>query len=470
MCVYTMRETTFTYINNLKQTKMKKFFSMMAVLAAMFAFVACTEGTGEPQDKPQDKPQKGGKLATPELSETHTETSFTISWNAVSGAEAYVVNFDGKNKTTTECSYTFENLNAGQYTVRVKATGNGYEDSDNAKIVVTLTGLTEVDWFTQEVFLAEDAEEGYTKYNAVWFTWKGQGIADIQYALFVTESLEGATDADIKGELNSISGDQLSTILAYVNGAEGFTNVFSPVDGSTSYTLCTLVKNEAGLEFLAKSAITTEKAEQSAALKRWVGTYSAQTNQMVDIAADTIAPVDKVTNFTFTVEALEGTADEAAIYGLSELDAELPAFGYVMTYEGIDYLCVLACQSVADLGEGWYAMWFPFCATSNRYTFVTGEFEAYFFAMDAEGNIEFIPGSGQLNDGSEFEVVAMDFLAFNGSNIGLLGLEDGSDFKDWKYGPISNVTKTEATAAVANKAAMNLSVNKVLPASVVVAM
>ena len=76
---------------------MKKFFSMMAVLAAMFAFVACTEGTGEPQDKPQDKPQKGGKLATPELSETHTETSFTISWNAVSGAEAYMVNFGGKN-------------------------------------------------------------------------------------------------------------------------------------------------------------------------------------------------------------------------------------------------------------------------------------------------------------------------------------------------------------------------------------
>jgi hypothetical protein len=271
--------------------------------------------------------------------------------------------------------------------------------------------------------------------------------------------------------MNGFDFQTLEKVLTSVNSAEGFTNVFGPgLDGSTSYTLCTLVKNAEGLEFMAKSEITTEEAQQSAALKRWVGTYSAQTAQMVNVAADNIVPVDQVTNFTFTVEAVPGTSDEVEVCGLSELDPALPALGYVMSYEGLDYLCIYAGQAVADLGEGWYAVWFPLCSKGNGYTFVSGEFEAYFFAMDAEGNIEFIPGSGQLNDGSEFEVVAMEFLAFNGSNIGLLGLEDGSDFKDWKYGPISNVTKTEATAAVANKAAMNLSVNKVLPASVVVAM
>ena len=438
----------------------------MAVLAAMFAFVACTEGT----DEPQDEPQKGGKLATPELSETHTETSFTISWNAVSGADAYIVNFDGKNKTTTECSYTFENLNAGEYTVRVKATGAGYDDSDNAKIVVTLTGITEADWFSQEVFLAEDSAEGITKANSVWFTWKGTGVTDIQYALFETAGLEGATDADIKGALNSISGDQLSSVLAGVNSAEGYTSVFAGVlNGSTSYTLCTLVEDANGIEFLTKSEITTEQAELTEATKRWIGTYSAQTNQMVDVAAETIAPVDKVTNFTFTVEATPGTADEVDVYGLSELDPELPAFGYAMTYEGLDYLCVYAGEPVADLGEGWYAVWFPLCSKGNGYTFVSGNFEAYFFTMDAQGNIEFIPGSGELNDGSQFSVVAMDFLAFNGQSIGLLGLEDGSDFKDWKCGPISNIVKTDAAAAVASKSVKNFTVNKTIPASVSVA-
>ena len=87
---------------------MKKFFSMMAVLTAMFAFVACTEGTDNPNNGGGKDNPKGEKLATPELSETHTQTSFTISWNAVSGAEAYMVSFDGKNYTTAELSYTFE--------------------------------------------------------------------------------------------------------------------------------------------------------------------------------------------------------------------------------------------------------------------------------------------------------------------------------------------------------------------------
>lgn len=99
---------------------MKKFFSMMAVLTAMLAFVACTKGTDNPNNGGGND-TKGDKLATPELSETHTETSFTISWNAVSGADAYMVNFGGKNYTTAELSYTFENLNAGEYSVRVKA-------------------------------------------------------------------------------------------------------------------------------------------------------------------------------------------------------------------------------------------------------------------------------------------------------------------------------------------------------------
>jgi hypothetical protein len=381
-----------------------------------------------------------------------------------------MVNFGGKNYTTAELSYTFENLNAGEYTVRVKATGAGYDDSDNAKIVVTLTGLTEVDWFTQEVFLAEDAEEGYTKYNAVWFTWKGQGIADIQYALFVTESLEGATDADIKGELNSFSGDKLSSILAYVNSAEGFTNVFSPVDGSTSYTLCTLVKNEAGLEFLAKSEITTEEAQLTEATKRWIGTFTAKTDKMVNINSDPTAVTDQVSNFTFTVTAVPGTSDQVDVYGVSNLSADLPAFGYVVSQDGVDYLCITAFAAVSEVGNGVYACWFPFCETSKGHTFVTGEFAAYALAMDAQGNITYQAGNGELNGGEKFTVVAHDFLGYDGNQLYLMGDADGNDFVNWKYGPISNVTKTEATAAVANKAAMNLSVNKVLPASVVVAM
>ena len=434
---------------------------MMAVLAAMFAFVACTDSTNEP-----DGPK--GKLATPELTSTTTETSFTVSWNAVSGADAYIVNFDGKNYTVAECSYTVENLNAGDYTVRVKATGKGYEDSDSAKIVVSVSGIKECNWFTQELFLAEDSEEGITKANAVWFTWKGTGIADVQYGLFETAALEGASDKDIKDNLNTFDAQTLNAVLGYINGAEGFTNVFTDTDGSTSYTLCTLVTNEDGIEFLAKSDITTEEAELSEATQRWIGTFTAKTDKMVNINSTEVT--DQVSNFTITVTAVPGTSDEVDVYGVSNLTAELPAFGYVVSQDGVDYLCITAFAAVSEVGNGVYACWFPFCETEQGYTFVTGEFIAYALAMDAEGNITYQAGNGELSSGAKFTVVAHDFLGYDGSQLYLMGDANGNDFVDWKYGPISNVTRTEATAAVANREAVNLSVNKVLPASVVVAM
>ena len=87
---------------------MKKFFSLM-MIAAAFVFAACGENPEGP-----DAPVKGGKLATPELSETHTETSITVSWGAVENAEAYIVNLSGKTYNTEACEYTFENLNAGK--------------------------------------------------------------------------------------------------------------------------------------------------------------------------------------------------------------------------------------------------------------------------------------------------------------------------------------------------------------------
>ena len=292
---------------------------MMAVLTAMFAFVGCGETTEEPTPEP-NKPTPG-KLATPELSvKEQTATSFTIAWNAVTGADSYMVNFKGKNYTVTDLEYKFENLNAGEYTVKVLAKGEGYDNSDKATIKVTLTGLTEADWFSQELFLAESEEDGYTKSNAVWCTWKGEGIADIQYGLFETEGLEGATDADIKGVLKSIPSDQIGAILQYVNSAEGFTSVFGPVSGSTSYTLYTLVKNAEGLEFLTKSEITTEALVLTDDAKAWLGTWNVKSHQIYSIEQNGAGTKSaKEDEFTVTITAGESAANEVCIDGLSVL-------------------------------------------------------------------------------------------------------------------------------------------------------
>ena len=154
---------------------MKKFFSMMMIAAAAISFAACGDNGEEPTPGPGTGNGNGSKLETP-VPEV-AETEFTIAWEAVANADSYTVNLKGKNYTTAETSYKFENMNAGEYTVRVKATGEGYKDSDFGQVVVTLTGATSVDWFESSVAPAqENPEKGYGPYNAVAFTWKGTGV------------------------------------------------------------------------------------------------------------------------------------------------------------------------------------------------------------------------------------------------------------------------------------------------------
>ena len=167
---------------------MKKFFSMMLIAAAALSFAACEPEN--PQDKPQDKPSTGTKLETPAPTAEAGETYIVVSWEAISGADSYTLNLKGKNYTTSETTYTFENLNKGDYTIRVKATGEGYKDSDFGTVTVTVTGATSVDWFTQTV--TARAEE-----VAIDFTWIGEGVASLSYAIFTTESASQVEESTI---------------------------------------------------------------------------------------------------------------------------------------------------------------------------------------------------------------------------------------------------------------------------------
>ena len=431
----------------------------MAVLAAMFAFVAC-----EPT---VDGPATGSKLATPELSETHTETSFTISWNAVSGADAYIVNFDGKNYTTAECTYTFDNLNGGDYQVRVKATGAGYEDSDNAKIVVTLTGIVNADWFEQtlanltEPYQFEDGSVAYP-YNAVFFTWKGTGITEIKYGAFLTSGLDGVSDKEIKKELMTID----SSVLPDVNSDEGYTSIIGDLSGSTSYTLCALVTNEQGLEYFVKGSITTAEAVLTDETKAWLGTYNATASKTIDISTNTVA--DATTNFTFTVTPIEGTADEVYVDGLSIMGTDTPALGMVAPDgEGNNLLAVWNYVVFSEMGEGWLLYWYALCDTKGDYYFVSGNYPALIFAQDKDGNITCERWFGELGDGSPFEVMAFDLIGVSEQGFGIPQDQNGNAFSVWKYGDYTNITKAEAAAAVANSKPMNLSVGQILPVSVV---
>ena len=444
---------------------MKKFFSMMAVLTAMFAFVAC----GEPTDEPG--PNQGGKLATPELSETHTETSFTVAWNAVSGADAYVVNMGGKNYTTAECSYTFENLNAGDYTVRVKATGKGYQDSDNAKIVVTLTGITECDWFTQTVTPVTeptqiDEETIVYPYDAVFFSWQGTGVTNIQYGVFATADIQGVSNSQLKQSLSSFGGDGLTTVLSYING-DGFSSVINDLDGSTSYTLIALVTNGEGLEYMAMNEFVTAEAELTAETVSMLGTYNAMTEKMIDLASMEIT--NETTNFSFTVTPIEGTPDEVYIDGLSIMGTDNPTIGQVVRDGDDILLAVWNYVLFQEMAEGWMLYWYACCDTMGDHYFVSGNYPAYIIVKDAQGALTCESYEGVLSNDEPFAVAAYDLLGVNGENLGFAQDQNGNSFSVWKYGDIKNLTQTAATAKANNAEVKTLSIGGLVPASVVVA-
>lgn len=304
---------------------MKKFFSMMMIAAAAISFAACGEDT---PDGPVNPTPNGSKLETPAPEATEVaETEFTIAWEAIANADSYTVNLKGKNYTTAETSYKFENMNAGEYTVRVKATGEGYKDSDFGQVVVTLTGATSVTWFESSVAPAEEnPEKGYGPYNAVAFTWKGTGVKSLSYGLYVSEGLMGVDDETIKDALTAIGAED----LAVVNSAEGLSAVIGPISGGTTYTMCLLVTNEAGIEFFSKEEVTTETAEASDAAKAWAGTWTVNSTQKYSIDQNGDGTVvDGAETFTVNITTSPNDPDEVVIDGWSVLGEGFTTYGSV---------------------------------------------------------------------------------------------------------------------------------------------
>ena len=402
---------------------MKKFFSMMMIATAVFAFAAC-EKTGE-DDGTTGGGNKGGKLATPELAETHTETSFTLTWGAVENAEAYMLNLDGKFYNTEECSYTFENLNAGSYTVRVKATAEGYEESDWAKITVSLTGATSVDWFTQTLSLPEvdetvDYGNGqvatYQPYNGVKALWQGTGVSDIKYALYETARIEEASDAQIKANLNTF--DDINGALELINSADGLEVIFGGCAANTSYTAYVLVTNEAGQEFFTHNEITTEGFETPAETQAWIGTWNAKTSQVIsidDTGKGTLSAQEQT--FNFTVSASATGPYVVVIDGLSVLGEDNPTIGYVEE----NTLTIMTSFSIGTDANGIQYMWLPYVYLDGELAGLNNfgaEVPAHFLTMAEDGTVTGETGKfeAKYQDGTavDVEVISSEVYGVNG--------------------------------------------------------
>lgn len=433
---------------------------MMMACAAVFALTACGEDT--PAGTGGGGGNKGGKLATPEVTETHTETSITVSWGAVENAEAYIVNLAGKTYNTEACEYTFDNLNAGKYTIRVGAKAEGYEDSDLAKIEVTLTGATSVDWFTQTLSLPavdETVDYGngqvvvYQPYNAVKVLWKGTGVADIKYALFETAALEGVADLQIKGNMNTF--EDINGALELINSAEGLEVIYGGLSGSTSYTACVLVENEAGQEFFTKEEITTEGFDVPTETQAWLGSWNAKTSQVITIDDKGNGVLsDKENSFTLTISASTTAPDMVVIDGLSVLGEDNPTIGYVTD----NTLTIATNFSIGSDASGVSYMWLPYVAVDGQLLGLNdfgGEVPAHVLTMAEDGTVTGETGKFgvKFNDGTEAEaeVVCTELYGVNEQNQLLFFIEAFPAV--YRAGAMEVTKAATPTAKVLNKEA-----------------
>lgn len=480
---------------------MKKFFSMMVAVAAMFTFAACGgDDTTDPAPKPGSKTQ----LAQPVVTVTaQTENSFTISWEAVENATEYLVYLDKNNQPkTTSTTYTFSDLNAGTYKPRVKALGGeNYKDSEYSAVVeINITGATSVDWFTHTVRLPEDNAEndakGINSSNAVLFNWKGNGVQSLKYTYFDKAEYPSITD----DQIIKLMGQPLSDkMLAEVNSEAGADLMFSDLAGETDYVFCAYVI-KGDKTFLDKKEIKTGTVRLTLGTQAWLGAWNAHTPQMVTMPTQEnglkdYTFVDQRSDINLDVESYTFTEDKKVWYshyvwvdGLSVLGEDVPAFGYVYhesekdadgystgVYTGNYCLDLMCYESLGELGEGSgvYALWMPLCSkgTSN-YTFVMGSFAGFTLTLNPTTNeVTCTPGAGLLSDESPFEVKMMDVFGVNPDTNELYTMVDEEEniIDTYRAGGILGVTKAAASPSPASVAPKALKAAAV-PASVVVAM
>lgn len=475
----------------------------MAVIAAMFAFASCTDTPAE------GLTPEATKLATPVVEIVDvTETGFTAKWAAVEGATSYAISTnitDQKLVNTSEASYKFENLNKGEYTVRVKASGEGKEDSDFSEVKkVTITGATSADWFTQTVALVEDNAEnramGRYTFNAVDFVWKGTGVKELFYGMFETESIASMSDEEIVSNMQySLDGE----MLAEVNSAEGFARSFTGLQGSTSYTLCALATNEAGVKYLAKGSVTTTETQLTDQAKAWIGTWTAKSTEILawvtvtdeDINGDKV--VDEKDAYTdlqvkdgeipyeLAITPYPGYTDFAFIDGLSVWGADMPNLAqFIIGQQGQNYL-VVANGTILD--EDYGIEWATVCEINGydgiedgTLSFVGGGYETFIFELTADGVVACEMGSGYLNEEktATYDAVSTDVYVAEGNSYYLYGEdtnEDGALGDDevrteYHAGAITGFVKTadEVQTASVRKAAHAMPLKSNIGSSVIV--
>lgn len=427
-----------------------------------YRYVGEAESLGDAVYGSDDIGEATEQLPTPEITiKDITETSFMVEWGVIEGASLYTIMVNGVTYTTSETYYLFENFNRGDYRVLVKASGEGYKDSEysDAKSV-TLSGPLSVDWFSQSVALVEDNEQNFVNdinsSNAFTYTWQGEGVVSMKSLLFKASELPSSYEV-ILSELADVD----AVVVEQVNSADGYKHSYTALEGGVTYTLCTLATNENGLQYLASSEITTSKTIVTPAVEAWLGTWSAYTEQVYSFDKGLR---DEHREFTFTVKADEENSGYVWVDGLSAQGAGVPAYAKVTYGDNGEYVLGLLNGIVLeDYGGGILASWMANCYLYTYYDYdydgkYDGEYDMVYesrtWMSDGYTSISLILSGESVSckfhedwmyEDTSYKVNFMDVVLFNtkSGEINFFTEPDGTKINEFRCGEYFDVTRVQ---------------------------
>lgn len=453
---------------------MKKFFSMMAAVVAVFTFAAC--GNDEVTSSKLDTPVIKSVVATAE------GDGFVVSWGAVNGASDYVVMIQGQAEsyTTQKTTYTVTGLTMGTYKVMVKAVKGTVASEFSAAKSVTISGPKTVDWFTQTLALAQDNEENAAKCinssNTILISWKGTEIDSISTALFYADdeaALAEITYDDIASQM--ASADEF---LESVNSVEGEELMYDELSGDTLWVVFTYVTSGTK-EFFTYNTIKTNPTVHTVATNAWLGTWKAISYQQYTVATtgedgnnlpeDLLE--DKVSEFELTIEPDPDYSNYVYIGGLSNvISAEQGGYALAATRLGKngEYILGVVNGNVLVEDGGNVALWLSMCnftkdGVTEQQLSDAGFYSMYFINDDGTFTTEMASGYYDQAKTIEYEVLFSDiFMIYSTGGLGIYG-------DTYRYGAIDIVSKTaEYTPSVQALNAKKFSAPASIPASMVV--
>lgn len=404
------------------------FYFAAAAFAACAVMVSCEKENEGPTSR---------ALAAPVLTVETTESTLTVSWNAITNAENYSYVFQNEaEETTSETSVTFSDLENGTYTVKVKANAPAgseeYTDSKYAETSATIgtpsnltftITVTDVTYNSVNVnILPSDMSASYT-----FFVGYQSDFNSFTTPEEYVEAMIAQNGFDV------YTGEQGGTI-SQLNQNTEFVAVACGIDNSGTVTSEVAVKSFA-----------TETAPADTELDKWVGEWTATFEKTLvwTEGSKYLEPSveDRPMTRTLTMEINPDDPQQLLIYGWTVLDDAVPAFA--MTAEDGVSLAVYSGYQVGDAdSQGFAPTWAGTSELNGQVTLITGQYPAYTLTLNGEEATSTLY-EGQLQDQTPFTTLGLEIYALGSSQFTIyaetLPLEQ----------PVGNVTLTKNAASSA---------------------